>query len=135
MNTFTPFYLISAALAGDSAREAAERTSTLATQLRSLGFAVDNVTGCYKGQTEPSLIVIPWPDYNSAAEADVLRLARVWGQESVLAVDANRQATLLYADGTREPLGAFVPAAESKALKHDAWTERNGRYYVVECAS
>lgn len=132
MNTFAPFYILSAALAGDDAANATERTATLAHQLRASGFAVDSVRGCYMGQTEPALIAIPFDRSCADSERAVLRFARLYGQESILAVDANRAATLVFcADETRRvPLGQFYAVDECVARTRDAWTERNGQYYT-----
>lgn len=133
MNTFVPFYIVSAALAGDSPREQSDRNDTLERQLRALGYATLQVNGAYKGVTEPAVLVVDLTAWSPACFDSVLRLGRQYGQESILAVDANRKASLVYCEGGElQPLGHWHMVSKAVAMKSDAYTERQGIYYVAQ---
>ena len=123
MNLFTPFYLI-------SARN--EKFQLLARRLRHEGFAIAECTGCYKGKDERSILVIDETPSSPSTERALLRLARLHGQESILAADAARVARLIYVDKwiKDESLGRFVQVDEDTAREHDAWTERGGHFHI-----
>ncbi len=131
MNTETPFYILSAARSDLDVHENAARSETLHAQLRAQGIAVAECTGCYHGTTESSLIVFDNTPGTLTVHDTVMRLARVYGQESVLAIDANRAASLIYCDdGRLESLGILVNVSRADAEQCDAWTERAGQFYV-----
>ncbi len=135
MKALTPFFIVSGALAHLTPGANEVRTNALANALRQFGFALERVNGCYTGQTEPSLLAFPFIGQGLSAEADLLRLARDFDQESVLAVDGTRRAALVYtADGSREPLGDFKHVTEAEALKHGAYTVHHGQYFVCSGA-
>lgn len=130
MNTFTPFYIVSGALPGLEDRENAARCETVQRWLESDGYATAVVRGCYQGAIEPAILVI---DDRDDCRAAVLRVARQYAQDSILAVDANRAARLVYCEtGERESLGQWQCVTEFEAKKRDAWTSRAGFYYIAE---
>lgn len=141
MNTQRPFHIISAALPGDDApgllgrlgrrRDAAERTDTLRRQIAAQNLSTTEVRGAYNGQTEPALLVLDAQPDRGDTERTLLRLARQYGQESILAVDANRQATLVFTDGRRVFLGGFREVTAKQAARAPGYTERAGRYWVA----
>lgn len=132
MNIFTPFYIVSAALSHESARSNVDRTDSLERWLRKEGYATVQVNGCYKGETEPAVLVVDDRPGNGLCAMAVLRLARQYGQESILAVDANRLAGLIYcASGGFKSIGHWRGAPEEIAKSRDAYTERAGQYYIV----
>jgi hypothetical protein len=133
MNTQVPFYIVSAELAELDETCNNARSATLAAQLRKLGYAIADVTGCYKGRTERAFLVLDDRPNLEWCHADVLRLARTYCQESILAVDANRRARLIWCKtGFFESIGNWKGASESNAKARDAWTARAGHYYIVE---
>lgn len=98
----TPFLILSAERA-DWLRDANKgRTDMLREQLGARELKFREVEGCYNGKCETSfLIVAPrgelGPEYRL-----VLQLARRYGQEAVLLVDANRAAHLVQLHGNHE---------------------------------
>jgi len=127
-----PVYILSGAVAIDTAASAIDHTATLADKLRALGYAVGDCWGCYKKRKEPALVVVDETPGNDQCEKDVLRLARQYGQESVLAIDATRHASLIYCeDEKRESLGEWRAVPQSVAKARDAYTRRAGVYYVA----
>lgn len=133
MNTHTPFFILSAARAEHNSIVNHARHETLMRQLQNCGHAVAQVNGCYKGEKEAAILVVDDRPYNAICETDVLRLARAYGQESVLAVDANGRARLIYCDdGSFETIGTWRGTNEKIAKSRDAWTERAGQYYIVQ---
>ena len=134
MNTFTPFYILSGALSGFSAQENCDRTESLDRWLRAKSLATVQVNGRYKSNRERSILVIDERPDNDFCESAVMLLARQYDQESVLAVDANRQARLIYwDDGRFESVGQWraVSAGEVTNKPDASYTERAGQYYTV----
>ncbi len=131
MNTFTPFYILSASQDFINANEKVYRSSLLARTLRRQGFATAVCEGAYKGVKERSILVIDERPSTDECYDAVIRLANLYNQESVLAVDSNRNAHLVFCDG-RPPvqLGQFMCVSEEEAKSQDAYTSRGGRYYV-----
>jgi len=132
VNYHPAFFIISAAVVGDYPSERRDRTQTLKRQLRNAGYATAPCNGCYKNRREQSILVIDENPGLANCLNDVLRLAKVYRQESVLSVDVNRAATLVYIAGKREPIGRFVSVSKETAEISDGYTERGGRYYVCK---
>lgn len=82
-------------------------------------------TGCYKGIESPSygLEVMNDNDIN-----EVISLARLYSQESVLIVDTMNNARLLFCDNNKTiDLGKFQAVDNIEGL--DAYTTIDGRHY------
>lgn len=83
------------------------------------------IIGSYKGTKEPSFCVNDNPENREI----VLGLAKRHCQESILLIDSNLNASLLYTkDNSQEKLGKFIAVNETEAKKQDSWTldpERN----------
>ena len=134
MNTFTPFYVVSGALSVYSPRINADRTNSLERWLRAEGFATVQVKGCYQGNREPAILVLDDRADNDVCEQAVLRLARQYDQKSVLAVDANRQARLIFCHfGNSRPIGQWRAVSAGHVMDNPSasYTERAGQYYTV----
>lgn len=134
MNTFTPFYIVSGALAACDPQANKDRTDSLERWLRAEGFATVQVNGCYKGKREPAILVLDDRPGNDLCESAVIRLARQYDQESVLAVDSNRQARLIYCDGGHfETIGRWHAVGADTVINNPSasYTERAGQYYTV----
>lgn len=85
--------------------------------------------GCYKGATEPALVVTDTPH----ARRIVQGLCRHLNQESILAVDADRHAQLETCYGNLiEALGVFRNVPEGAARSCDAWTRIGTDFYTTE---
>ena len=134
MNTHTPFYIVSGALSVYSPRINADRTDSLERWLRAEGLATVQVNGCYEGKREPAILVLDDRPINFCCEKAVMRLARQYDQESILAVDANRQARLIYcAFGNSKAIGRWRAVSADYAMDNPSasYTERAGQYYTV----
>lgn len=127
-----PFALFSAYLTSLDSVENERRTQFLAQQLTAAEVDWSNVTGAYKGSHEVSFLALLPNGDDSYAFRTVERLCRAYGQESLLYVDGQRQATLYYLDGRVEPIGVFHAVTEVDALERDGWTrDLAGTYYAV----
>lgn len=115
MNTQTPFMIMSADRAEYGADINAERRKLLVRQFEARGLSFKEVEGSYNGTKETSYVI---PVHSSGDESLVLTLARRYGQESVLSVDANRFATLLYlhSDMGGPDVKAVEPVGHWRAL-------------------
>ena len=85
------------------------------------------VKGCYKGREEKSVII----------PGEKTRFAEVMGrfhhQESYLYLDNERGAWFVdLATERRVFAGHFREVPKAVALKHDGWTESEGRYWVID---
>lgn len=137
MNTETPFLVLSADRIEYDESLNALRRDTFEHQLRARELDFKRVDGSYKGTREVSYVVlIP----TTGAEADAIRLARRYGQESVLYVDANRFATLitLY-PGQGGPdisghrgAGWWREVDQLAAQNAEAYTRDGERFYVTK---
>ena len=134
MNTFTPFYIVSGALSVYNPRMNADRTDSLERWLRAKGFATVQVNGCYEGEREPAILVVDdWPG-NELCESAVMRLARQYDQESILAVDSNRQARLIFCEfENTKAIGRWHAVNADTVMSNPSasYTERAGQYYTV----
>ena len=101
--------------------------------LHSSGIQFTRVLGSYKGDLEHSYMV-------HAKHFDAIKeLAKTFNQESILILDNERRASLVYTDGTLidghdyTKIGQFKAVDERTAKAGDAWTYRANinQYYVV----
>lgn len=93
-----------------------------------IGFK--QVLGSYKGQTENSFVAI----VNDDAKLNVIiDIADLWSQESILVVDENRKAKLVFMKGLEvQKLGDFRPIDVLEAQNLDNWTLDGTQYYAVK---
>lgn len=136
MNIQTPFTILSASRSELTAELNAERSDLLERQLAARDLSFKRVEGSYKGEREISFLVLT-PD--DRAESLVLRLARRYGQESVLHVDANRYAALLFLHpdvggpdvSSVSGVGFWRSAAQAEAESLEAYTRDGADYYIT----
>lgn len=93
MHGETPFMVVSVDKAENSAALNEERQQLFELQLNARSLPFKKVIGVYNGDRETSYIVL---NANEGDSDKILPLARRYGQESVLSVDFNRFATLLF---------------------------------------
>lgn len=93
MNTQTPFFILSADRVEYGEDINADRRNMLERQLTARDVEFHQVQGSYNGLREVSYVVF---GHDSRTESVVFQLARRYGQDSVLSVDANRLAILIY---------------------------------------
>ena len=131
MNISDPFYILSAARDTLDAHEIKARTETLVHQVRGQGYGAALCEGRYGDVDEPSVVVVDETPGTDKCLKIVMRLARVYQQESILAVDVNGAARLLFLDGSKPlGIGKFTCVSENEAKRAAAYTKRNGRYYI-----
>lgn len=136
MNIQTPFIILSASRAELTPELNSERSELLARQLAARDLSFKRVDGVYKGSREISFLVLT-PDDN--AQAACYRLARRYGQESVLSVDANRYAALVFltpdmggADvASVSGVGYWRSAAAAEAEALDNYTRDGADFYIT----
>lgn len=131
MRTETPFIVMSAELAELTKEENERRALALIGWLTRRGHSFKPVEGCYKGNREAAFVVLV-PD--EERERQIMSLARAYGQESVLYVDANRKAYLrLLESGEEVPIGSWraIPKAQAKAASAYTHDVTAGAYYVA----
>jgi hypothetical protein len=123
MRTNIPFLVISAERPEYSAPVNEWRTSSLRSQLESRDLQFAAVDGVYKGTAERSFVVFLPVENRDYVRSMLLGLGRRWGQESVLHVDANRGAELVYLDDRApEELGVWQTVPADEAANEDGFT-------------
>lgn len=137
MNIETPFIVVSCDRSENTPEVATSRRDTFEHQIRALGHAFIPVTGKYKGLPERAFLVLA-PD--TATEENIFRLARRYGQESVLLVDANRYATLAFlnpdvggpAVKELKGIGFWREVTREEAGLQAGFTYADGRYFTTK---
>jgi hypothetical protein len=126
-----PFFILSAYDTRHGKRYNNTNHTALLHTLRGLGYDVAECTGCYAGVTEQSILVL---DRVAAPHTErvLLSLARRYGQEAILTVDAGRRARLIPLDRWKavEPVGTFTRTTKEKLTSGVGWTKCAGQYYV-----
>lgn len=92
---------------------------------------IKHLTGCYKGTTERSYLI---PLTHGLLLADCTAFAKEHNQESILYLDNQRNAYLVYCDKDQsEYLGTFTAVSRDRATGGDAWTYDpiTKQYYMV----
>jgi hypothetical protein len=138
MRTNTPFAILSAERPEYTSEVNQWRSRSLESQLASRDMDQRQLQGVYKGTNERSfLVLLPGGETGYHYATGLPQLARRWGQESWLYVDANRFASLHYADGRIEALGVWQAATRADAVAADGHTydPGTGLYFVVRRAS
>lgn len=140
MNIETPFLIVTSDRAEYTATVNDMRRDTFRHQLSLRGLSFKEVQGVYKGNAETAYLVLI---HDTGEEHAALRLARRYGQESALYVDANRAATLMIlrpevggpdVDDT-ENLGMWAEVPEAVAKAQGAYTRSEGRYFLAGTAA
>ena len=128
MNVFEPVIVFSAWRADKPEQVNRDSVEYVKNVLDRRGIPYRSAQGCYKGQTEPAIVVI---DTDATRDA-VQGLAWLFEQESLLYVDANRAARLETPGGTLiDTLGVLRAVPEHVAKARDAWTRVDDRFYIT----
>lgn len=130
MNTFTPVVILSPEK-NDTTENNQIRHLNLQAFLKQQYFSFKTVKGMYKGKVENSYVItLKNEECLSMIKAALFNYP--FGQESILYVDANRAAKLIYHSGEEKELGRFKPVDKSVASKLDAYTydHNNDTYYA-----
>ena len=99
-------------------------TNQLLADLVNGSYVFQKANGVYKNEKETAFIV-----YEMEREK-AIELMNKYRQESILFVDNERRATLIYNNGKTEYLGIFQAVPKRIAITKDAYTEKDGRYYI-----
>jgi hypothetical protein len=93
-------------------------------------YSRPSLVGCYKGEVERSYII----ETTSKSLEDILMFAKQYNQESILHLDNERSAVLVYDMDNMVKLGRFKSASKAIALSNDAYTysKETHTYYIVE---
>lgn len=128
MNIFKPVIVFSAWRAHVSDDVNRHSVAYVKSALDARGIAYQSAQGCYKGQTEPAIVVIDTENTREVAQ----NFARLFKQESLLFVDANRAARLESPDGELlADLGRLRAVPEHVAKGRDAWTRVDDQFYIT----
>lgn len=121
-------FFISAYDVKESERINAAKSLELLEDLRRLGFDPVEVQGRYQGADEPSFAVRgTFKDENGLVE-----LAKSYGQQSILSLEANWTAETLFTSGVRFPSGSMVEVDKDTALSDTGYSYINGKYFVLK---
>lgn len=98
---------------------------------QALNLNAKEVKGCYKGELENSYVILA----DETTRKAVLALAKVYAQESVLYLDATRNATLLRPACFSPPkyIGQFISVPKVVALEQENYTydPNTDKYYII----
>jgi hypothetical protein len=137
MRTNIPFVVISAERGEYTPAVNQWRTESLASQLEARDLRTIPMDGVYQGKAERSFLVFLPPEHAAYTLTMLRQLGRRWGQESILHVDANRGAELLYMD-ERTPidLGQWQTVSAAEAANADGYTYSpdTDSYYLARVA-
>jgi hypothetical protein len=126
MRDVNQFFIFSTEFYKNTSKENEQSTSHTKKILEKSGIPYKILDGVYKGVSETSFLV------NAKYENQVMELAKAAKQESVLFVDINRNAYLIYLDNNKtEKLGILTRVSEDKALTLDAYSKDGDIYYSV----
>lgn len=130
MNTSNAFTILSAERADLPADENAQRSAFLTRQLQNANIETVPVRGKYAGTYEHAVLVFDTDEFRADT---VNRLAKAYGQDTLLHVDANSRASLeSLADGGMRELGEFHEVSAEQAATLKAVTETSdGRYFAA----
>jgi hypothetical protein len=125
------FYILSAYRPEFTEKENRLRSEQLFKQLERLGLKPIRAKGMYKGERELSFIV---PYINTKTRERLFSIAfSMYEQESVLFVDNDKSAYLIYLDNNVEHIGSWEQVDRETAESQDAYTyiRFNDSYYIV----
>lgn len=137
MRTNTPFAVISAENPTWLPDVNAWRTESLRKQLRDDEMVFVPLEGHYNATNEASFLVYLYRGDAGPAFTLLRKLAARWGQESILYVDANRGASLIYLDGSPSldvGLWQDTNAETARANAAYSYDPTQGRYYITRSA-
>jgi hypothetical protein len=128
------FVILSAERGSNNPMQNSVFTDELESILKSNGYAYKKVEGRYKNQKEESFVVIL---NRSDSLTQLIRLASKFDQESILLVNSDRKAELIY---TADPLDGYVLGGTFRLVDGDliqrtdlsyTYDPNSGYYYSV----
>ena len=134
IQTKKPFVIISAERFTNTIKENKKNHLDLWLQLKRDGFSIKEVEGVYQGTTEKSILVILNKRWLAVELATFKNYAAIFNQESILFVDEERNASLIF---TKQPwltekLGKFIAVTKGIATQMSNYTFDGKDHYVCD---
>ena len=129
-----PFVIISAENANESKEVNAKKHNELMAQLKRDKFSIKEVEGVYHGTKEKSILVVLNQKWLAVELATFKNYAAIFNQESILFVDGERNASLLfpYNKENSEKLGKFIAVSKGIAIQMSNYTFDGKDHYVCD---
>ena len=129
-----PFVIISAERFTNTIEENEKKHNELMTQLKKDKFSIKEVEGVYKGTVEKSIIVILNKRWLAVELATFKNYAAIFNQESILFVDEERNASLIfpYNKENSEKLGKFIAVSKGIAIQMSNYTFDGQDHYICD---
>ena len=127
--------VLSACRTENTVEENANNTQHLHEMLTALGYQHTLTIGQYKGVRESSFVVKLYPPIEipfSIIKMLAFSFHHKTRQKSILLVDSQDEASLIYADGSTLPLGRFIEIINptSQQLSTQNYTQIGDRYFT-----
>jgi len=134
IQTKKPFVIISAERSINTAKENKKNHLDLWLQLKGEGFSIKEVEGVYKGTVEKSILVVLNQRWLAVGLATFKNYASIFDQESILFVDEERNASLIfpYNKENSEKLGKFIAVTKGIATQMSNYTFDGKDHYVCD---
>jgi len=129
MKSFVDKIVILSACKGKDKLLDAYNTDILRNRLKQLKIPFKTVLGCYKGESEYSVLCVV--DHESQVAILKDTAFQMFNQESVLIRDQDSSAHLVFRDDTREYVGQFVSVPKDIAIRSDSYTLDKNTYWVT----
>tara|TARA_R110000765_G_scaffold412468_1_gene512120 strand:+ start:454 stop:879 length:426 start_codon:yes stop_codon:yes gene_type:complete len=127
------FVIISAERFTNTIEENKKNHLDLWLQLKRDGFSIKEVEGVYQGTSEKSIIVILNKRWLAVELATFKNYAAIFDQESILFVDEERTASLIFTKGgLSEKLGKFIAVPKGIATQMSNYTFDGQDHYVCD---
>jgi hypothetical protein len=129
-----PFVIISAERFTNTIEENEKKHNELMTQLKKDKFSIKEVEGVYCGTVEKSILVILNKRWLAVELATFKNYAAIFDQESILFVDEERNASLIF---TKQPwlsekLGKFIAVTKGIATQMSNYTFDGKDHYICD---
>ena len=134
IQTKKPFVIISAERSINTAKENKKNHLDLWLQLKGEGFSIKEVEGVYKGTVEKSILVVLNQRWFAVELATFKNYASIFDQESILFVDEERNASLIfpYNRENSEKLGKFIAVPKGIAIQMSNHTFDGKDHYICD---
>lgn len=134
IQTKKPFVIISAERFTNTIEENEKKHNELMTQLKKDKFSIKEVEGVYQGTVEKSILVILNKRWLAVELATFKNYAAIFDQESILFVDEERNASLIF---TKQPwlsekLGKFIAVTKGIATQMSNYTFDGKDHYICD---
>jgi hypothetical protein len=129
MNISRQVVILSAELKTETTEANKRRTNNLESCLVDMRLPFKRGTGVYKGTEEVSFVVVVNDELDIQTVKDFA--FKSFGQESILHVDSNQEAVLVFNNGVTERLGRLEQVEQSVALGRDSYTILDDKFYTT----